>query len=319
VRARRALIAAAAASIAWPLLPGERGRLDEGPSFSITVLDVGQGSSALLESPEGRRILIDAGGFAGSTFDVGERVVSRALLTMGIRRLDAVVVSHADVDHAGGLPAVLKTFPGSELWIAPGARGAARVRSIVSLALERGRALRLLVPGGRFRFGDLDVEPLHPPPGWRASGSNDHSLVLRVAAGGDALVLPGDIGRAAEARLAPSIGPARALLVPHHGSRTSSTPSFLSALRSEWALISCGRRNRYGHPAPDVAARLKASGAEVLRTDLLGALRLRMGLRDGRILAGRWRDGRWAPLLASVRKAAGRDPARSRPRGGTAR
>ncbi len=319
---RRCLLAAAAVMLAWAALPTERLPEADGRSLTVTFLDVGQGSSALVETPDGLRLLVDAGGFAGSTFDMGARVVARALLTMGIRRLDAVVVSHADIDHSGGIPSILEVFPGAELWLASGERRSERMASIAALAIDRGRVLRLLLPGRRFRFGGALVEPLHPPRGWHHPGLNDSSLVLRIEHGEDALLLPGDIGAAAESALAAHMKPADVLLVAHHGSRTSSTGPFLSSIHPAWAVISCGRRNRYGHPAPEVVRRIAAAGARILRTDELGAIRVQLsgeGL-DARI--GTW-DGRgWAPWRGprepapGLNSGGGPDPGRSRRRGG---
>lgn len=321
-RMRRCLLAAAAAMIAWPALPAERAPAADGRSLTITFLDVGQGSSALVETPDGLRLLVDAGGFAGSTFDVGERVVSRALLTMGIRRLDAVAVSHADFDHSGGIPSILEAFPGAELWLTSGARRSERMASIAELALGRGRTLRLLLPGRRFRFGGALVEALHPPRGWDRPGSNDDSLVLRIEHGEDALVLPGDIGQAAESALAARTKPAGLLLVAHHGSRTSSTGPFLSSLRPAWAVISCGRRNRYGHPAPEVTRRIEAAGARILRTDELGAIRVVLSGRGGDARIATWNGRGWAQRrdsrepVGGFSSGGGPDRGRSRRRGG---
>jgi competence protein ComEC len=183
-----------------------------------------------------------------------------------------MVVTHADDDHAGGTASVAKWR--SPRWL------------LSSLPPDDGR--RLLAPvsfdclaGARWEWDGVDFEVLHPDAAAlrERRRQNDRSCVVRVAARGGSALLAADIERQAEAEiLARSRERLRAdaLLVPHHGSRSSSTPAFVAAVSPAFALVSVGWRNRFGQPSPEVLARYRGSGAFVLRTDLDGALRVRL-------------------------------------------
>lgn len=318
---KRCAAAAAVALTVLAVLPGERLRLPgadagDGPAppgaLRLTVFDVGQGSSALLETPLGERLLVDAGGFAGSSFDVGERVLARSLLTVGIRRLDAVAASHEDFDHVGGMPAILGLFPGRELWISAADHARHRLERIESLAAARGRALRLNERGRRFRFGGALIEVLHPSRGERSEKDNELCQVLRVTALGRSILLAGDIEAETEREIQPLLAPADILLVPHHGSRTSSTAAFLAAARPSIGIISCGFANRFKHPHPEVLARLGAAGARVVRTDRDGAIRVTfLPAADGVAGMGveRFAAGGWTPISGVPASGDGADRA----------
>lgn len=284
-RARSLCLWSACALGAVGLWPWERGGVAAHPASApardlhglrATFLDVGQGSSALIESGPGLRLLMDGGGFARSGFDVGERVVGRALFTMGVRRLDAIAVSHGDFDHAGGLFSILEMFPGRELWISSASQDRLEMAWLVRRALACGRTVRLLERGRAFWFGDARVEVLHPPRGAIDLPDNDRSLVLRISAGGRSLILPGDIERAAEEAVAPILKPSDLLLAPHHGSRTSSTLPFVAAARPSFTIVSSGASNRWGHPHVEVIESLESIGSTVIRIDQEGAIRVEL-------------------------------------------
>lgn len=261
-------------------------RLRPPPSLRIRVLDVGQGDATLIETPEGERILVDAGpAFSlpgGRRFDAGERVVAPALRALRIRTLDVLVVTHPDADHAGGVPAILESFRVGEVWIPAGGEEAEGIRPVITIAgrlgvpvvpLARGVAARvrgntrieILGPPGPFR---------HPPASRRGLGWNDRSLVLRIVTPDLRVLLTGDIEAAGEAALLSGGRNLRSeiLKVPHHGSDTSSSRLFLAAVRPRLAIISAGRGNRFGFPGAAALERLTAAGARVLRTDLHGAI-----------------------------------------------
>jgi competence protein ComEC len=245
------LFALSALATLWPALRPADGRL------RVTVLDVGQGDAIVVEGPDGRTLLVDAGAGGPYRLDAGERVVAPFLWNRGVLRLEAVVVTHADADHAGGIPAVRARFTVRNSWDGADAP---------------------LVLGGAV------ITPLAAAPG----GRNDAARVLRVDFGRASIFLASDVETAGEQALAASGAPlgATVLKVPHHGSRTSSGPALLSAVRPSVAVISVGARNSYGHPDPGVLARLAATGAAVYRTDRDGAVLLET---DGRILtATRW-------------------------------
>ncbi|HXI03903.1 MAG TPA: ComEC/Rec2 family competence protein, partial [Candidatus Saccharimonadales bacterium] len=311
-RARRILLGAALLALAWIALPIERGEARATGALRVTVFDVGQGSSTLVRTPEGRRILFDAGGFARSRFDPGRRVVARALLTMGMLEVDAVAITHADFDHSGGMAAILRLFPGREIWVAEPAVRDRRIARLVTRARAQGRSVRLMQAGSDFGFGGARIRCLHPPGGWTGTVTNERSMAVEISAGGRSLLVTGDSGSVSERVMRGRLAPVDLLLVPHHGSRTSSSVPFLRALRPAWALISCGFRNRYGHPAPETAGHLRAAGARILRTDLQGALRVTLPPGAGApAIVETWRDGRWR-ALEGLSPGPGRDSERRR-------
>jgi competence protein ComEC len=246
----------------------------------VTFLDVGQGDAALIELPDGPRLLVDGGPGGGGRFDVGERVLAPFLWNRPLRRLDAAAVSHWDADHSGGLAAVLTRFSVGELWES-GRPPTGPPETLA--ALRRSRTpRRVLGAGQRLWLGRALVTVLGPgrEP---ALAANDQSLVLRLDWRGVSLLLPGDLGARGEALLLERGGPLRvlALKVAHHGSRSSSTPAFLQAARPLVAVVSVGARNPFRHPSAEVLGRLEAAGARIFRTDRDGAVILET---DGRVL-----------------------------------
>jgi competence protein ComEC len=245
--------------------------------LSLTVLDVGQGDSLLVGFPEGRWALIDAGGFAGSDFDVGERVVLPALLAMGVRRLDLLVLTHAHQDHGGGMPALVEALPIGEIWIGREPPGSRLVERIVKLARERQIPVLHPMRGSLRCMSGACMEVLHPPPGYRRGlpPANDDSLVLRVTHLESSLLLTGDVESEGEALLLDPAVPlsAQLLKVPHHGSDSSSSLPFLKRVSPSTAIISVGIGNPWGHPSGRVLERLQALRIRTERTDREGAIR----------------------------------------------
>ena len=242
-----------------------------GPHLRATFLDVGQGDAGVLELPGGRVVVVDAGGFPGGDFDTGAAVVAPFLLTRKILRVDAVAITHAHPDHFGGVAYLLAHFHPREFWWSgvPGT-GVEWQRLMAAVQASGARVRRLdttaqLAP---------DVAVLHPPPDLGTPSINDSSLVLRVHSGRVGLLLTGDIEAAAEQRLLadPARLPSVVLKVPHHGSRTSSAPGFVSAVAPVVAVMSVGADNRYRLPTPEIERRYRARGTCVLRTDRCGAV-----------------------------------------------
>jgi competence protein ComEC len=216
-----------------------------------------------------RHVLVyDAGPAFRSGSDTGTLVVEPYLRHRGLRRIDLLVASHDDLDHAGGAASLARAFP-------------------VARRVASGHALDALGPtercirGERWTWDGVSFEWLHPGPG-PLPKDNDRSCVLRVRAGSHTVLLTGDVERLAEAELLEHASPGRVdvLLVPHHGSRTSSTAALVAATRPSWALVPSGHRNRWGFPKPDVVQRWQDSGSHVLTGSATGAIEFE--LRPGR-------------------------------------
>ncbi len=242
----------------------------------IVALDVGQGDATLIEFPDGSRWLVDAGGLAGqSRYDIGARVVAPALWHRGVGRLDTLVLTHGDPDHVGGAASVIDDFRPA---IHDGVPVPAHLplRQLMDVATSARRPWTTVRRGDVRRVGRSEVRVWHPaPPDWeRQRVRNDDSVVLEVRYGDVSVVLPGDISAEVERELAVLIPPSRhrVLKAAHHGSATSTSDEWLDALRPEVVVISCGRDNRYGHPAPAVLRRLEERRIEVRRTDLEGQI-----------------------------------------------
>ena len=248
------------------------------------AIDVGQGDSLLLITPEGKTLLVDGGGFGGSPrqappeFDIGEEVVSPALWARGIRHLDAVALSHAHSDHMGGLPAVLRNFHPDELWVGNNPRNEPYDALLDEAAALRVK-LRTLHAGDALTLGSAQIAVLAPFPGYQpgVEPSNNDSLVLHAAWGASSVLLEGDVEAPIEDAMLPEpMLPSTLLKVGHHGSLTSTRPEFLARVSPQWAVISCGLRNRYGHPRQAVLEELQAARVRTYRTDVDGATCFRL-------------------------------------------
>ncbi|HEY4048312.1 MAG TPA: ComEC/Rec2 family competence protein [Acidobacteriaceae bacterium] len=247
-------------------------------SLEITAIDVGQGDCLLLVFPQGKTLLIDAGGPIGpdatssSNFEIGEDVVSPVLWTHHIRRLDAVELTHAHSDHMGGMPAILRNFQPKELWVGKNPEGPA-YDALLKEAHDSGVRVRSFAAGDSFDFAGTQVQVLSPArdymPGLVAK--NDDSLVIRVAYGHTSVLLEGDAEAASEAHMLSEPLSSDLLKVGHHGSKTSTTPRFLAAVHPTYAIISVGHRNPFGHPRIEVLERLQEDHVLTFRTDAIGA------------------------------------------------
>jgi competence protein ComEC len=258
----------------------------------VVILDVGQGDASLVWLPGGRSLLIDAGGLWSSqtaatsaaapvdapsnAFDIGERVVAPAVRTIGVRRLDTLVLTHGDADHIGGAATVMGWLRPRMVWEGVPVPPFEPLRALAAAASARGMTWRNVQAGDVEREGGVEIRVLHPPPPeWeRQRVRNEDSIVLDVRVGEVSVILPGDVGAEGERALLIRADPPRTVIlkVPHHGSATSSTPELLAALHPAAAIVSAGRDNRFGHPAPVVLARYRAAGIPIYRTDQDGAV-----------------------------------------------
>jgi competence protein ComEC len=240
-------------------------------------MDVGQGDALLATLPDGRTLMIDAGGLGSRTaFDVGDRVLGPALRARLLARLDYLAITHGDPDHIGGAVALVHDFAPGEVWIGVPVNAHEPTEGLRRAADGVRAGWRTLQRGDRFEADGVELRVHHPPlPDWeRQRVRNDDSLVIELRVGQVSMLLTGDISREVEQQLVPRLDllPVVVLKAPHHGSGTSSSAEFLASVRPAAVLISCGRGNPYGHPVPYVLERYRQSGAAVFRTDQDGQI-----------------------------------------------
>jgi len=269
-------------------------------TLTVTFLDVGEGDSILVHAPSGSSILIDGGGRhrqSATGWDVGRQVVVPALLVAGVRHLDAIIATHLDADHIGGLPAVMDEIPAGMLLLG-GVPVASRPRERLLAAASENR-----VPTKRALLGQvfhlapgIQARVLHPGPllmTGTGSDANNNSVVLRLVYRNVSFLFTGDL-EAPGQRVVMSRGitlRSTVLKVPHHGAADAALPAFDRAVHPALAVISVGADNPYGHPSQEALAALRAVGARVLRTDLSGAIMVKSEGRTWRALT--YRQGRW--------------------------
>jgi competence protein ComEC len=280
---RRAILATytAVALVAWPLVFGIRGW----GTLELLVIDVGQGDAIALRSPRGRWLLVDAGPpartSASGRLDPGAHPVVRTLRARGVSRLEALVLTHPDLDHIGGATAVLGSFDVGAVYDPAIAAGKAEYVDVLTMAAEAGVPWVAARAGQSIDFDGVTVDVLHPvDPSGAGAESNEASVVLHVRLGDFDALLTGDAYKETERRIAPLLGDFELLKVGHHGSDTSTDSLLLAAIRPELAIVSVGRFNRYGHPDPAVLGRLVRAGVTVHRTDRAGTITV-VARRDG--------------------------------------
>src|SRR5205814_903333 len=247
--------------------------LDACRCLTVFFLDVGQGDAALLRTPHGRWVVIDAGPRTPES-DAGRRVVVPCLRRQGAGRVAVAVATHGDADHLGGMPAVVEAFD-PELVLEPGEPlGRPLYLEFLARVEESGARWHPARAGDRIELDGVALEVLSPDSLWMTLplDVNEHGVVLTVTYGAVHLLFQADAGLPVEARLAGRVGPVELLKVGHHGSRSATSDAWLDELAPHEAVISVGRHNRYGHPTRDVLARLAAHGVTVLRTDERGTI-----------------------------------------------
>jgi competence protein ComEC len=269
-----ASLSAAALYLFLALRPGPAGPQR---GFSLEALDIGQGDALLLRWQR-HAILVDGGGpFELDQRDFGRTRLVPKLLDRGVTRLDAAVLTHPHPDHALGLFAVLEELPVGCFWHTRGEDEGNLIADLETAAASRGVKSAAPPPGGTILWRDARIEVLHSGGvHHKIDGTNNQSLVFLFERDGRRALLVGDAGAAAEGELLRSARVPRAdvLKVGHHGSRGATTPAFLAAVCPRVAVLSCGRGNRFGHPAPETLRTLADARVPVFRTDLASDVRL---------------------------------------------
>ena len=253
-------------------------------TFRLTVLDVGQGLAVVVATRH-HALVFDTGPRFHETADAGGRIVAPFLRHTGIRYLDGLIVSHVDLDHSGGAESLLQLVPFR--WFSSSLPDD---HAIVTRARATGVALTCLA-GQRWTWDDVRFTVLHPTLADvhdATTKPNDRSCVLRIDAEHGSALLTGDIEAKVEARLLQEEAPLKAdvLVVPHHGSRTSSTSAFVTAVAPRLAVFASGYRNHFGHPRADVVARYARVNAQITRTDQAGAIGVTIGRIAGLVVEG---------------------------------
>jgi competence protein ComEC len=242
--------------LVWPPLP-----VPQHGAFQLWVLDVGQGLSVLLRTRQ-HALVYDTGARYPSDFDLGEAAVLPSMRALGIDRLDVLMVSHADNDHAGGASAIAAAFPAATRYAGEPER--------MPMPMEPCES------GQQWEWDGVRFRVLFPEAGKNRGKGNDRSCVLLIEGIGGRVLLTGDISSKVEAQVAAAVGEGEApvLLVPHHGSRTSSSAAFIARLRPPLAIVSAGWRNRFSHPHPHVVQRYAEAGVPLWNTAESGAIQL---------------------------------------------
>ncbi|MBI5826322.1 MAG: DNA internalization-related competence protein ComEC/Rec2 [Deltaproteobacteria bacterium] len=268
------LVAVSLADIAyWGRLSQRDKRL------KVTFISVGQGDSALIEFPDGETMIVDGGGRHGNDYDIGEGVVAPFLWSKKIKKIDYMVLSHAQLDHMGGLKFLAENFKVGEFWWNNdgdlGGLGEALSRADVVVKTVDSST-------GAVDVGGALVE-VENPPGDLRFDQNDNSVVLRVGYGDRSFLFTGDIGAQAEEGLSRRDISSTVLKAPHHGSRWSSTSGFLRKAAPSYVVVSAGRDNVFGFPHEEALKRYDEAGAKVYRTDVDGAVAMTTDGKDLRI------------------------------------
>ena len=235
------------------------------PPLRVTAFDVGQGLSVLVETRH-HRLLYDTGPRYHSSSDAGSRIVLPALRRLGVRQLDVLLVSHRDADHAGGAVSILAQLPVQTLLTGE--------RLELPPAIASDVEQRACRAGDDWQWDGIRFRILYPGADAGGRKGNNRSCVLLVEGAGQRILLPGDVLASAERAFIARVGGAVDILAaPHHGSRSSSSPAFVAALRPRHVLFASGYRNAFGHPHPEVQARYRSVESRMWHTGEQGAVR----------------------------------------------
>lgn len=242
------------------------------PTTRLTFLAVGQGDCAVFQHA-GATVLIDAGPIT-ETFDAGERIVAPELGRLGVETIDLVLLSHPDSDHVGGLPALARRFPIGRVVIPAVFREHPEMLRVLKEARIEPDRVSWLESRLALAVGHYTLRLDAPPPGTPLEDDNDGSMFVHLGGDGSSALFTGDAGFEGELRMLRRSGgwAAQVLKAGHHGSRNSTGMSLLRAATPRFAVFSCGRTNRYGHPSEATLRRVEAFSAVVVRTDREGSV-----------------------------------------------
>ena len=248
---------------------------------SLCCIHIGEGDAALVTTPSGKSLLIDGGGFLipgpaaerEGRFDVGAEVVVPYLKRLGLRKIDAVLLSHPHPDHFGGLKAVFENFPVGEFWWSGDRFPDESFDRLIEGIESKKVAMKILKEDDRFGWDEGEVAVYYPDRIDSARKINDNSIVVRLDLGGKGILFPGDVEKIGERFLQETESqPVAILKIPHHGSRSSSSVPFIDWARPQFAVASLGDGNMFGFPHAGILERYELRGTQVYRTDRDGAV-----------------------------------------------
>ncbi|MCA9508020.1 MAG: DNA internalization-related competence protein ComEC/Rec2 [Myxococcales bacterium] len=250
--------------------------------LKVTIIPVGQGDASLIQTPSGKNILVDAGGNPFSNYDPGKNIVVPTLKHLGVKKLDALVITHPDPDHILGAFAVLDSFEIKEIWHSGYKPGHHLHERLTKKAFEKSVPIKTTEQIlGTHNFGHSTLRVLAPftnsqDPYFKDLKANDNSLVLLIEYGGKNLLLPGDIEKKGEQLLLSQYKDLHADIVkaPHHGSRTSSTKAFVKKMNPQYVIYSTGKNNRFSFPHQEVVERYQQQGAISFDTAIDGQIKI---------------------------------------------
>ena len=247
----------------------------------MTFLDVGHGDAAVIQTEDRKTILTD-GGNASDYVDMGKQVVAPYLWNQHTSRIDAIIVSHSDSDHVGGLRYVLEHFPVEIVYTAPEFGDTVEGQQFLDVCARTETPVQSLVAGDRLQIGEATIQVLHPTLDTLAPLSdNDRSLVFTLESNGLSTLFTGDIESKAEAMIfSQHTTRVNFIKVPHHGSNTSSTPMLFDGLESQHAIVSSGLRRNKPLAKQEVLQRYREDGQTIHRTDYVGSIRVEVHESD---------------------------------------
>ncbi len=256
-------------------------RMDTRTSMTLHVSDVGQGTGQVVELPYGKVMVVDSGGMRSSNFDTGKRIMGPFLRVLGYTHIDFLALSHAEIDHAGGMASLVRDFHPEELWTSDDFATGKQCWDKLVAAIKQTGTRHVVFSSDSERLINSTKIRIFTANGCRvAENRNSRSLVLKISASGGSVLLPGDIDRKREQCLVgKNPGRCNVVVVPHHGSRTSSSLEFIRCFKPEIAVVSAGWRNYLGLPAPDIENRWKEAGARLFVTGRDGTVSVKF--QDG--------------------------------------